>query len=364
MIAHSLLSTNYQYLWLLTVGVMATAGPVADSPPALAQHHVPKTPDFAPITGRSHNLVALTKPPGPSQPQLHSKHIPASSPNQHAGEGAPSFSRLRLVHRAAVLLDGGFVRKRFSQRPAASATGLTKSSPPQLAHNLDRCLQLPRKWADFGELDVAAPGHSAGSVLREELEQRIMDLVAERGLIRARDIEALGISRRELGRLRDAGLLDQPARGLYARSDQQMSEHSSLAEAATLVPRGVICLLSALEYHGLTTQTTHQVWIALRPSDWLPTEGRLPLRVVRFSGAAFLEGVEQHDVDGVVVRVYSPAKTVADCFKYRNKLGTDLALEALRDCWRQKKCSMDELWHYARVCRVQSVMRPYLESLV
>lgn len=206
--------------------------------------------------------------------------------------------------------------------------------------------------------------HPVRGTMKEELVQQILSLAAERGLIRPRDVEALGISRRELGRLRDAGLLDQPARGLYVRRGRQMSENASLAEAAALVPRGIVCLLSALEYHGLTTQAPHQVWIALQPSDWLPTEGRLPLRVVRFSGSAYVEGIEEHDVDGVRVRVYSPAKTVADCFKYRNKLGTDLALEALRDCWRQKKCSMDHLWHYARVCRVQSVMRPYLESLL
>jgi predicted transcriptional regulator of viral defense system len=200
--------------------------------------------------------------------------------------------------------------------------------------------------------------------LKEEIVKTVLKLAAEKGVLRPRDVEALGISRRELARLRDAGLLDQPARGLYVRSDRLMSENASLAEAAALVPRGVICLISALQYHDLTTQVPHHVWIAIQPTDWLPTEGRLPLRVVRFSGPAFVDGVEEHDIDGVPVRIYSQTKTVADCFKYRNKLGVDIALEALRDCWQQKKCSMDELWHYARICRVQSVMRPYLESLV
>jgi predicted transcriptional regulator of viral defense system len=204
---------------------------------------------------------------------------------------------------------------------------------------------------------------SLRSDVKQQVVDSILELAAQRGVLRPRDVEALGLSRRELPRLRDAGLLEQPARGLYVRSDLSRSEHASLAEAATLVPRGVICLLSALQYHEFTTQIPHLVWIALQPTDWLTTEGRLPLKVVRFSGAAHTEGVEEHVIDGVTVRIYSPAKTVADCFKYRNKIGLDVALEALRDCWRQKKCSMDDLWHFARVCRVQNVMRPYLESL-
>ena len=217
------------------------------------------------------------------------------------------------------------------------------------------------KWAKY---ERNTEQYWVDNIMQEDIVKTILGLAAEKGVIRPRDVAALGISRRELVRLRDAGLLDQPARGLYVRSDRLMSEGASLAEAATLVPRGVICLISALQYHDLTTQAPHHVWVALQPTDWLTAKGRLPLRIVRFSGPAFSEGVNTHNIDGVSVRIYSPAKTVADCFKYRNKLGADLALEAMRDCWQQKKCSMDELWHYARICRVQSVMRPYLESLV
>lgn len=137
-----------------------------------------------------------------------------------------------------------------------------------------------------------------------------------------------------------------------------------MLDAAVLVPHGIICLLSALSFHNLTTQIPHQVWMAIRPKDWLPSPGRLPLRIVRFSGEAYTAGIGQHQLDGITVRVYSPPKTVADCFKYRNKIGLDVALEALRDCWSQRLCSMDELWRYSRVCRVQAVMRPYLETLV
>jgi predicted transcriptional regulator of viral defense system len=198
----------------------------------------------------------------------------------------------------------------------------------------------------------------------QEDKKTLVDLVRARGVIRARDAEAAGIPRRELGRLRDAGILRQPTRGLYVLTDEQLSENAALAEVATLVPRGVICLLSALHFHGLTTQVPHQVWLAIPPTDRRPTAKGLALRIVRFSGPAFAEGTETHVVDGAPVRIYSPAKTVADCFKYRNKIGTDIALESLRDCWRDRKCSADELWHYANICRVQGVMRPYLESIV
>src|SRR5262249_46839841 len=127
---------------------------------------------------------------------------------------------------------------------------------------------------------------------------------------------------------------------------------------------GVVCLLSALQFHGLTTQLPAEVWLALERGTRRPKEEQLPLRVVFFSGPAFSHGVEEHEVEGVPIKVYSPAKTVADCFKYRNKIGLDVALEALRECWRQKRCTMDDLWRSARVCRVANVIRPYLESLV
>ena len=125
----------------------------------------------------------------------------------------------------------------------------------------------------------------------------------------------------------------------------------------------MICLLSALRFHGLTTQNPAEVWLAIDRKARAPREPELPLRIVRFSGAARTAGVETHRIDGVAVPVYGVAKTVADCFKYRRKIGTDVALEALRDCWRSGSCSMDELWRYAAVCRVTNVMRPYLESV-
>jgi predicted transcriptional regulator of viral defense system len=135
-------------------------------------------------------------------------------------------------------------------------------------------------------------------------------------------------------------------------------------EVAKRVPKAVACLLTALRFHELTTQAPFEVWIALPRGAWRPRLEYPQLRVLRFSGASLAEGIETHVIQGVPVKVYNPAKTVADCFKYRNKFGLDVALEALRECWREKKTTIDELNRYAEVCRVRNVMRPYLESPV
>lgn len=158
-------------------------------------------------------------------------------------------------------------------------------------------------------------------------------------------------------------MLERPARGLYTLPDTEPGEHSTLIEASIRVPNGVVCLLSALRFHDLTTQAPFEVWVAIDRKARLPRVEDLPLRIVRFGGESLTEGKEEHTVDGITVRVYGPAKTVADCFKYRNKLGIDVAVEALRETWHGRRATMDELWHYARICRVANVMRPYLESL-
>jgi predicted transcriptional regulator of viral defense system len=132
---------------------------------------------------------------------------------------------------------------------------------------------------------------------------------------------------------------------------------------ARRVPRGVVCLLSALLFHRLTTQLPSDVWLALPPKARRPKAAPVSLRLVHVSGKALTAGVEEHEIEKVRVKIYSPAKTVADCFKFRNKVGQDVALEALRECWRERKATMDELWRYAKICRVANVMRPYLESL-
>lgn len=152
-------------------------------------------------------------------------------------------------------------------------------------------------------------------------------------------------------------------RGLYRRADLDVTENHSLAEASKAVPDAIVCLLTALRFHGLTTELPSEVWVALPPKAWRPRVERPRLHVVRFSGDALKSGVETHTLEGVRVRIYSAAKTVADCFKYRNKIGTSVAVEALRDAWRTRKASADDLTRYAKVCRVLNVMRPYMESL-
>lgn len=191
----------------------------------------------------------------------------------------------------------------------------------------------------------------------------VLRLLRRKGVVRASDLKRYGIPRVYLTRLCQKGLVERVGRGLYRLAQAETSEHITLAEAAKLIPNGVVCLLSALSFHGLTTQIPHEVWMAIDVKARRPKTAGVPLRIVRFSGKALTAGVETHRIDGVPVKITCPAKTVADCFKYRNKIGLDVALEALRECRRQRKCSMEDLWHYAKICRVANVMRPYLEAI-
>jgi len=196
-----------------------------------------------------------------------------------------------------------------------------------------------------------------------EPADRLLDLVRSHGLIRPCDLLPLGISRVSLTRAVRRGRLERVGRGLYGLPGREVSAQGALAEVALKVPKGVVCLLSALRFHGLTTQAPFEVWLSIENKAIRPKLDYPPLRIVRFSGAALTEGVEEHVVDGVTVRITGVAKTVADCFKYRNKIGLDVALEALREAWHEKRMTSDDIWHYAKVCRVANVMRPYLESL-
>jgi predicted transcriptional regulator of viral defense system len=159
------------------------------------------------------------------------------------------------------------------------------------------------------------------------------------------------------------GRLQRVARGLYALPDRPVSEHNALAEVARKHPNAIVCLLSALRLHDLTTQSPFEIWLAIPNKARAPKMDYLPIRIVRFSGEALTVGVEDHVIDGVPVRVTSVARTVADCFKFRNKIGLDVALEALQEAWHAERVSMDELWRYAMLCRVTNVIRPYMESL-
>lgn len=200
--------------------------------------------------------------------------------------------------------------------------------------------------------------------MAQTAEAKVLDLAMERGVLRPRDLARADLPADYLWRLYRKEKLKRVGRGLYALPGADLTEHHTLAEAALRVPHGVVCLLSALRFHDLTTQAPHEVWMAIDVKARRPKEEIIPLRIVRFSGEALTTGIEEHEVEGVCVKVYGPAKTVADCFKYRNKIGLDVALEALRDCWRKRLATADELWRYAEVCRVARVMRPYLESLV
>ena len=193
--------------------------------------------------------------------------------------------------------------------------------------------------------------------------QKIMHYVGQHGIVRPRDIEAIGLPREYLLRLHRQGKIVRSGRGLYSLPDATITERHSYAEAARLVPGSIFCLLSALAFHEITTQSPASVWIALPQGARRPTISSLSLRVVRLSGASLTEGIEKHKVEGVPIRVYSVAKTVADCFKFRNKIGLDVAIEALKDSLGQKKATINEIYRYARICRVSNVIRPYMEAL-
>lgn len=191
--------------------------------------------------------------------------------------------------------------------------------------------------------------------------KRLIRVAKARGVIRARELSRLGIPRTYLNRLVQSGDLVRVARGLYSPAKLRSSEHHTLAEASVIAPRGVVCLLSALRFHELTTQAPAEVWIALPRSSHAPRRDYPPLRIIRMSGESMFAGSQIHQVDGIPVKVFSPSKTVADCFKFRNTVGLDVALEALRE-FRRARGSIDELWRHAKICRVANVLRPYLEA--
>ena len=193
--------------------------------------------------------------------------------------------------------------------------------------------------------------------------ERTLDLVKRLGLVRPKDLNQHGIPVIYLRRLLHRGELVQPARGVYAVTGHEPTLHHSLAMVSKRIPRGVVCLLSALAYHDIGTQLPSVVWLAIDQRSRPLVTTDLPAKIVRFSAQSLVEGVEEHSVEGVTVRITNPAKTVADCFKFRNKVGLDIALEALRDAWRKRKVTMVELDRFAATNRVTNVMRPYLEML-
>lgn len=200
-------------------------------------------------------------------------------------------------------------------------------------------------------------------MLPDTHNQRVLALASQKGLLRASDLDAIDAPRIVLTRLTAAGLLQKVGRGLYRLPHVQASEHESLVTVATKVPQAVFCLLTALQFHELTTQLPRQVWIAMPRGSHAPRVGYPPIKMVQFTGEAYTAGVEEVERDGVALRIYGVAKTVADCFKHRHKIGLEVALEALKDARASNKASVDDIWRHAEVCRVTNVMRPYLESV-
>jgi predicted transcriptional regulator of viral defense system len=191
--------------------------------------------------------------------------------------------------------------------------------------------------------------------------EKVLGLAKTRKIIRVRDLTEKGIHPEYLRRLCKKGVLSRISRGVYIPSDSEVSQNIGLAQIAKRVPHGVICLLSSLQFFDIGTQSPSEVWVAIDRKSAKPQIDYPPVRIVRFSGKALSEGIEKHIVEGIEVHIFNQAKTIADCFKYRNKIGLDIALEALKDCRRRKLCTNDQLWEYAKICRVANIMKPYLE---
>lgn len=191
-----------------------------------------------------------------------------------------------------------------------------------------------------------------------------MTLLEGGALVRLRDFQRAGVSAETLSRLVREGVATRPARGLYQLTNAAIDARHTLAEASALTPKAVVCLTSALQFHELTLQMPSSVWMAIDRTAWKPRMEYPRVRFVRFSPKALSEGVERHTVEGVNVAVFSPAKTIVDCFRYRNKIGLDVALEGLRQGLRSRKVTPDQLWQFARDARIWSVIKPYLEAMV
>lgn len=191
--------------------------------------------------------------------------------------------------------------------------------------------------------------------------ESILEIADEKGILRPKDVEEEGLPRQYVYRLYDEERLEKVGRGLYKLPDKVFTINERVIEASRKVSHGVICLISALEFHDMTTQIPRKVWMAIEVKAREP-EMEFPMEIIRMSGDAFEEGIEEHEVDNVNIRVYNPAKTVADCFKFRSKIGLEVCLDALRDFRRQNMGTMDDIWKYAKINRVQNIIRPYMEA--
>jgi len=192
---------------------------------------------------------------------------------------------------------------------------------------------------------------------------RLLSLVKEKGLLRPYDLEALNIPRVYLTRLIRSAQLEKVGHGLYKIPEDSLSEYESLTIVAAKVPQAVFCLLTALQFHELTTQLPRKIWIAMPRGSHTPRLTHPPLKMIQYSEDSHSEGIEIFLYDEIELKVYGIEKTIADCFKHRNKIGVDVALEALKGARERNKIDIDELWHHAKICRVTNIMRPYLEAI-
>jgi predicted transcriptional regulator of viral defense system len=194
-------------------------------------------------------------------------------------------------------------------------------------------------------------------------EQSVIDLAKKLGTIRIKDLLERGIHPEFVRRLVRKDFFVRSARGLYSLADSEITEHHSFAILGKRIPKGVVCLTSALRFHNIGTQLPRKIWLALEKGSAQPRLSYPPLSIVRFSGPAFSEGIEEHKIEGVTVKIYNPAKSVADCFKFRNRIGLEAAIEAARESLNERKATSDQIYHYAKICRVWNVIKPYLEAL-
>lgn len=192
----------------------------------------------------------------------------------------------------------------------------------------------------------------------------VINLLEQHGTLRLSDLKGHGVNPATLARLVEQGLLRRPSRGLYELADTDLDISHSLAEVAKRTPKCVICLISALQFHEITLQVPHSVWIAIGSRHRRPVVSYPPTSVVHFSENALTLGVETHIIDSVPVRIFNPAKSIVDCFRFRNKVGLDVALEALRIGWRSQKARPDAIAEYSQALRIWTVVKPYLESVV
>lgn len=197
----------------------------------------------------------------------------------------------------------------------------------------------------------------------DSYKQKVLLMASKTGIVRMSDLTKKGITRATISRLVSESKLEKLAPGLYCLPGTEFSEKESLVIIAKRVPQAVFCLLTALQIHDLTTQLPRKVWIAMPKGSHTPKMNYPPLKMVQYSDEAFSEGVEIIESDNINLRVYNVAKTIADCFKHRNKIGLDVAMEVLKEAYVKNKVSVDELWHYAKICRVANVMRPYIEAI-